>query len=117
MSEELVVLNVLEVLSVWPGKVKSSNGVEINVMNAKFRVNGGEMSFRVADGVEVPEHWEGRAFCDAKIINYKHTWNNQTSIRFAVQPYLVRRFDKIKPVESTSMIDQIFAPQVKTNLK
>lgn len=108
---ELIGLNVLEVQQVKLQKSRSSvTGVQREIVVADLRCEGGLFrNVPIAEGVDVPEGWSGKAACEGQIITYTTVWNGQGNTRTAVVPVRIDQFTKIKQVVKGNIMDTFFS--------
>ena len=96
---ELVGLQVLEVVRVSTRQVKQENGIVKNQVSASLKTEGGEFYLRVADGVEIPEGWSGKAFCSARVSSYIARFREDSNTRYCLIPVEIQSFQKISQVQ------------------
>ncbi|WP_277201190.1 hypothetical protein [Victivallis vadensis] len=108
---ELIGLNVLEVEQIKLKKASpAANGVTRDQVVARVKVEGGVLQIPVADMVDIPEGWSGKAICSGQVISYTRVWNGQGNTRFAVEPVRIEKFNKIAQVKREDILNSFFAP-------
>lgn len=105
-------MDVLEVIRVTERDDNATaNGIKRRVKWATLKLESCEMSMQVADGVEVPEGWSGKALCDARVVNFVQQFKNSTpSTQFAFKPTIIRKFTPISKVEKEDEYNSFFTP-------
>lgn len=107
--------DVLEVVSLFNREEQATaNGIKRVIKVAKMRLEGAEMSIPIADGVDVPIGWSGKALCLARPINYTKSFDNRASTKFAYEPFQINQFKPIAKVETEDPFKSFFnspAPQ------
>lgn len=85
-------LEVTEVLEVKPKK-SSFQGVEKTVMVATIQCEGGTYrGVPIADGVEVPVGWSGKAVGYCKNELFKRLFDGNASDHYAMVPQIITKF-------------------------
>lgn len=106
---EVIGLNVLEVVSTYFKKDKpTANGISRELLFAQVRCEGAEYRVVVADGVDIPVGWSGKAVCVGRNFSYGRKFQGDASAGFGIQPVLIQRFEKISQVKAEDTISAFF---------
>ena len=106
---EMVCLNVLEVVQLKSRNANpTSNGIERNVIYARLQTEGAFYEVLVHDGVEVPLHWKGKAYCSGQSVSFTTVYQNQGRSRNAVVPFEILKFIPIAEVKKDNLVQEFF---------
>lgn len=106
---EVIGLNVNEVVSTyWKKMPAAANGVSRDVLHAHIKCEGSEFRVPVAEGVDIPAGWTGKAVCLGRCFSYGRKFQGDASTGFGIQPVLIQRFEKISQIKAEDTISAFF---------
>lgn len=106
---EVIGLNVNEVVSTyWKKEKPMANGICREVLYAHIKCEGAEYRVPVADGVDIPAGWTGKAVCMGRNFSYGRKFQGDASTGFGIQPVLIQRFEKISQIKAEDTISAFF---------
>lgn len=117
---EMLFLNVLKVEKVFPKKMPpTANGIVRECMAAQVKTEGGSNVIFIADGVDVPVGWSGKALCLATSVTNTRVFNGSGSSNTTYNPILIQKFSPIAKVEEESVLNDFMsafaAPVIHSN--
>lgn len=113
----LLAIDVIEVKSIYERQSKpDAKGTIVTSRNATMIVEGGQCTAEIADGVDMPEGWSGKAFCNAAAILGVSKYQGDSKSNTTFRPILITQFIKEKDKRSVNAASVFMAAaQSQTN--